>query len=137
MRTRVIATGVIEKNGCILFGKKPKGVGPYPDRWLFPGGGIRLGKETAVEGLRRELREEANIELKDIEAYHFSEDFAEKGGEMIHHIFLIFTAKYESGNMKAKDDLEVLKWISKDQVKNIKDELPRPSVHLFEKMGLF
>ena len=71
-------------------GKPPKGVGPYPDTWHIPGGGVELGKESLIEALRREVKEETNIEITDIIPIGFSEDREpNKHGEMTHYIFLI------------------------------------------------
>ena len=133
MKSRVIVAAVIEKDEHFLFGKKPAGVGPYPNKWLILGGGVNLGEETVEDALRREIREEASIEIKDIEKIDFSDDIAEKNGELIHHIFLTFKAKYESGTLKPTDDIEELRWVHTSKIKEL--EHSKPSIQLFKKIG--
>ncbi len=83
MKYRVIVAAVIEKNGEYLFGKKAAGVGPFPDKWLILGGGVDLENETLEEGLQREIREEAGIEITNIKRVTFYDEVREKNGEMI------------------------------------------------------
>ena len=54
--------GVIEKDGKYFIQKRPA-KGLLADLWEFPGGKIEMG-ETKPEALRRELKEELNVELK-------------------------------------------------------------------------
>lgn len=134
MECRVIATAIIEKNGKFLFGQKPAGTGPYPNTWHLLGGAIKLGDESAEEALKRELMEEAGIEITGIERISFDEDFEpNKHGEMTHYIFLVFRAKHKSGAARATDDVSELKWIGKADLKKAK--LTRPSIKLFKGLG--
>lgn len=56
-----VAAGVIvSPDGSILLGKRPEGK-PYPGYWEFPGGKIEAG-ESAIEALKRELKEELGID---------------------------------------------------------------------------
>ncbi|OGL90028.1 hypothetical protein A3J36_03365 [Candidatus Uhrbacteria bacterium RIFCSPLOWO2_02_FULL_54_37] len=115
-------------------GKPPKGVGPYPDTWHIPGGGVELGKESLIEALRREVKEETNIEITDIIPIGFSEDREpNKHGEMTHYIFLNFKARYASGNSTAASDMSKLQWVPLHELKNL--SLTRPSVPLFKRLG--
>ena len=134
MECRVIATAIIEKGNELLFGHKPKDIGPYPNTWHLLGGAINLGKESLEEALKREIMEEAGIEIESIERVSFDEDYEpNKRGETTHYIFLVFKAKYKSGNAKAADDITELKWILKSELKEVK--LTRPSIKLFKELG--
>lgn len=133
MKSRVIVVGLIEKDDKVLLGKKPENVGPYPNTWHIPGGGIDLGEETIEEALRRELREEAGIEISDIEPLGFDEDHEpNKHGEMMHYIFLDFKAHYASGEVKAGDDINHLQWIEKSKLKSL--NLNKPTRKLLKKL---
>ncbi len=118
MKYRVIVAAVIEKDGSFLFGKKAAGVGPFPDKWLILGGGVDLDKETLEEGLKREIREEAGIEITNIQRVAFYDEVHEKNGEEIYHIFLNFTAEYLSGEARPGDDIEELRWVKKADLEN-------------------
>lgn len=135
MKSRVIVVGLIEKNGSFLLGKKPGNIGPYPNTWHIPGGGIDLGEESLEEALRREIKEETGIEIQNIESTGFDEDNEpNKHGEMTHYVFLDFRAEWLSGEIKAGDDMKGLKWIQKDELKNL--NLNKPTQKLFKKLKI-
>jgi len=134
MKARIIVVGLIEKDGKLLLGKKSMNVGPYANTWHIPGGGINLDKESLEEALRREMKEEARIEIQDIEQIGFDEDNEQdKYGEITHYIFLDFKANYASGEIKANDDMKILKWVGKDELKNL--NLNKPTRKLFKKLN--
>jgi 8-oxo-dGTP diphosphatase len=135
MKFRVIVVGLIEKNNQYLLGKKPENIGPYPNTWHLPGGGIGLDEETLEEALRREMEEEAEIKIDKIEALGFDEDYEkDKHGEMTHYIFLDFKANYLSGEINANDDMKKLKWVEKNMLKKL--NLNKPTKKLFKKLDL-
>ncbi|MFA6088368.1 MAG: NUDIX domain-containing protein [Candidatus Woesearchaeota archaeon] len=132
METRVIVSAVIEHKGKILFGKKPKNIGPYPNTWHLIGGGINQG-ESMIDAVKREVSEEANISISKIEPISFDEDYElNKHGVKTHYIFLVFKAKYKSGKLKPKDDITELMWIEKSVLSTTK--LNRPTIKLFKKL---
>lgn len=135
MKARVIVVGLIEKEGKFLLGKKSKDVGPYPNTWHIPGGGVNLEEESLENALRREIMEEASIEIEEIRRIGFDEDDEpDKHGEMTHYIFLAFRAKYKSGEVKPGDDMDELSWIDRDELKNL--NLNKPSKKLLKSLNL-
>ncbi len=133
MDFRVIASAVIEKDGCFLLGKKPANVGPYPNTWHLPGGGVKLEDESILEALKREIREETHIELSNIEPISFDEDYEpNKRGVKTHYVFLVFKAKWSAGEAKAADDLTELRWVPKAKLKEL--PLTMPSIKLFKEL---
>ncbi len=54
MKTRVIVSAVIEKDQDLLFGKKKKDIGPYPNTWHLIGGGVNEG-ESLTDAIKREI----------------------------------------------------------------------------------
>lgn len=135
MKSRVIVVGVIEKEGKILLGQKKSNVGPYPNSWHLPGGGINLGEESIEDALCREIREETNIEIKNIIPFGFDEDREpNKHGELTHYIFLDFHADYLSGKLKPGDDMNTLQWVNKNKIKTL--NLNKPTIKLLKKQKL-
>ncbi|MFH0955973.1 MAG: NUDIX domain-containing protein [Candidatus Falkowbacteria bacterium] len=133
MKTRLIVSAVIEKDGLLLLGRKKANVGPYPNAWHLIGGGVNDG-ESITQAIKREIKEEAGTEVEVGKSLGFDEDYEpNKHGEMTHYIFLVFQAKYVSGEIKPDDDIEKLEWISKEKLSQI--ELNRPAVKLFKGMG--
>ncbi len=132
METKVVACAVIEKDDLLLLGRKANGVGPYPDCWHLLGGKIKSG-EGIFDALKREVREESGIELKEIEPLFFDEDIQpDKHGVKTHFIFLSFKAKYASGDLTPSEEIVELKWFAKNKL----SDLTPPSNKLFKKLGL-
>jgi len=135
MKTRVVAAAIIEKDGKILLGQKAPGVGPYPDTWHLPGGGVDLEVETCEEAMRREIKEETGLEILSIERDGFDEDYEEnKHGEMTHYLFLRFNVEPVDTNAKAGDDLKELKWFKKEELKDL--ALTRPLIKHLKEIGI-
>jgi len=134
MNSRLIVSSVIEKGDFLLFGKKRKNIGPYPNTWHLIGGGVELGKESCKEAMLREIKEEAGIKVRIIKPISFDEDYEkDKHGVLTHYVFLVYKAKYLSGKIKADDDIKQLRWFPKSQLKKIK--LNKPSKRLFKLMS--
>lgn len=134
MKSRIVTGVLIEKNGSYLFGKKRKNTGPYPNTWVMIGGGIHLEEESVEEGIKRETREEADIEINNLKRLSFDEDTEpDKNGVPTHYLFLVYTAKYLKGEEKPGDDVVELKWIKKSDFKN--HPLSRPTIKLFKEIG--
>jgi 8-oxo-dGTP diphosphatase len=132
MQLRVIVSAVIEKDDKVLMGLK-ENLAPYPNTWHIPGGGLDIA-ETLDDGVRREVREETGVEIRGLRRLPFFEDFTKgQDGEIVHYIFLVYLANYESGELLSKSDLQELKWIDKSHIKQMAmdGELPDASVHLF------
>src|ERR1700733_1269613 len=103
MKARVIVTTLIEKNGEILLGQKPKDIGPYPNTWHLPGGGVNIETESLEDAVKREVKEETGLDVLKMERVSFDEDYEpDKHGEMTHYVFLVF--KVTPKTMKAKAD---------------------------------
>lgn len=136
MNARVIVTALVEKEGKFLFGRKPNGVGPYPDTWHLLGGGVKLGEESCEEALRREFREESGIELAEVRRVSFDEDYEpNKRGEMTHYVFLVYVARCVSVAAQAADDIIELCWIDKRELGSYR--FTRPTEKLFREQGVF
>lgn len=134
MNSRIIVSAIIEHNGKFLFGKKPKDVVPYPNTWHLLGGGVNLEKETLIDAIKREVKEEAKIEITNVTPISFDEeDGINKHNEEVHYIFHVYKADYKSGDIKPGDDIEELRWFTKEEIKII--PLTPPSIKLFKKIN--
>lgn len=134
MKSRVIVAAIIKKDGKFLLGSKPKGVGPYPDTWHLLGGGANLEEENLEEAIRREIKEEAGIELLELKKVSFDDGYEpDKHKEMTHYVFLVFEGEYKSGEVRAGDDIVELKWFTNSELKSI--PLPKPTLKVFKELG--
>ena len=135
MKSRLIVVCLIEKDSKFLLGKKPKNTGPYPNLWHTPGGGVNLDEESIEDALRREMKEETGIEITDIREVGFDEDYeTNKHGELTHYVFLDFKVNYLSGDINAGDDIKHLRWVKKEDLKNL--NLNKPTKKLLKKLNI-
>jgi ADP-ribose pyrophosphatase YjhB (NUDIX family) len=87
------------------------------------------------QAVRREVREETEVELDNIRRISFDEDYEpNKHGEITHYVFLVHEGECKSGKLKADDDINKLRWFSATELKSI--SLTRPSVKLFKELKL-
>ncbi len=132
MKTRICAVAVIEKDGKILMGNKARDIGPYPNTWRLPGGGVEEG-ESLEDAVKREIKEETNLDTENVERIGVYEDEEpNKNGEMTHYIFNIFKAK-TSGEHAVSKEFPSLQWVDKKHLANT--PLARPSRKLFMELG--
>lgn len=132
MKTRLVVAAVIEKDGKILMGNKAKDVGPYPNTWRLPGGGVEEG-ESLEDAIRREIKEETDLDAISLEKIGVQEDDEpNKNGEMTHYTFHLFKAETE-GQEAITEEFPDLIWVSKEELGKV--PLARPSIELFKKLG--
>ena len=134
MKSQIVVVTIIEKDGKLLFGKKKKDTTPFPNTWHLIGGRINDG-EPCIEALKREVREEASIEITDVEQIGFDEDVEPNSrGEKVHFIFLQFKSRMESGEPAPGDDIVELVWQDKSRLDEI--NINKPTEKLFKRIGL-
>jgi 8-oxo-dGTP diphosphatase len=75
---------------------------PNGDFWAPPGGGLEFGEQVG-EALKREFREEANLDI-DVGSYLFGCEFIK---QPLHAIELFFDVRLLAGILKTGDDPEM------------------------------
>lgn len=128
MKTRVVAVAIIEKDGKFLMGNKAKDVGPYPNTWRLPGGGVEEN-ETPEDAIKREVKEETGLEATEVDKVGYLEDEEpNKHGEMTHYKFHVFRVE-TSGTETLTLEFPELRWIDKSEFNSI--PLARPTIKYF------
>lgn len=102
--------------GCIVFREEAvllvrRGKSPRIGQWSLPGGAQHVG-ERAEEAARRELREEASIEVGQMAlAYVFDAINQDDDGRALYHYTIIdFAAHWLEGEARAGDDVSEVAW---------------------------
>lgn len=94
----------------------------------FPGGGLEFG-EGLIDGLKREFREELNIEIHDIEHFYTTDFFQvsafKPNGQLISVYYTVRTSTPDLIKVVTKpfetlsrvDDTQVFRWMDLHQIK--------------------
>jgi 8-oxo-dGTP pyrophosphatase MutT (NUDIX family) len=125
----VVVTGIVVKDDKFLILKRAAHEKAYPNMWTVPGGKVVRDEYSklphtgntgqwynAIEWvLRKEIREEAGIEIKKPE-YLCDIIFVRPDG--FPTVILSYFAEYESGEVKVGKDLTDSAWITIEEAKN-------------------
>ena len=87
----------------------------WRDNYVVPGGHIELG-ERLEDALRREVKEETNLEIYDIEFLLFQEFiFDDTFWKKRHYFFFDFACKTDSDDVILNDEAQSYKWVSTEE----------------------
>ena len=126
----IAVTGIIVKDGKYLIAKRAEWQKDFPNKWTVPGGKIEMkdyvNREVSTPGakqwynvledvLKREVREEVGLEIKDI-GYVTNLIFIRKDG--IPCMVISLFAYPDSDEIKLSNELSEYKWISLHELKN-------------------
>ena len=114
MNEIVVATAaIIQNDSGILICKRRDGDN-FGGLWEFPGGKLEWG-ESPIECLKREIKEELDIEVFDLKLY----DIVSMPYPNGHHVILIFyTVGSFEGNPKQIECSEFI-WAKKNDLENL------------------
>lgn len=96
---------IILKEGKVLLGKRKNAHGE--NTWCYPGGHLEYG-ESWEECCRREVLEEAGIEIKNIRFGIATNDIFEN--EQKHYITICMVSDYVSGEVKIMEPEKCEEW---------------------------
>jgi len=105
---------LIVKDGKVLM---CRGVGDT--EWDFPGGRLHVG-EDLTEGLRRELEEELGVQTEIGDPFYVTVWYGAKSGmPRVLVVYLVSLIDADAKFTIARDELEEVKWIDKDDIETI------------------
>jgi 8-oxo-dGTP diphosphatase len=101
--------GVVISSGRALLIKR--GHPPLEGQWSIPGGTLEVG-ETLQEGVRRELAEEAGIDVRVLDLIEvFERIFHDEAGKIQYHfVILDYLCEAVSGEPRAGTDVVEVAW---------------------------
>ncbi|MBI2449739.1 NUDIX hydrolase [Candidatus Pacearchaeota archaeon] len=112
---KATVAGILLKNGKILLTERALDL-KEGGKWCIPGGHIDIG-ETALQSVKRELKEETGLKMKNPKFFNYYDEYVPR--LKTHAVVLVF---YSSPSGKEKSNHEVVnqKWFSKKEIKNLK-----------------
>ncbi len=136
---RTIVVGIIQnERGDTLICKKPPDRGVLPGQWGLPGGGIEAG-ERMEAALRREIREEVGIEVRDIRPLCFTDGqypklYPDGSQQEIYMIFLVFACRAEGNEIRLNPEFIDYAWVEQSAFKDY--ALNSITIDTFKTLGL-
>ena len=130
----MIGVGAIieDDSGRILLVKHvPERGGFWQGKWICPGGKLERG-ETIEEGVRREVKEETQLEIDLLVPLHpFDRIVRSNDGVYLHVIYIDYLAKLTGGRLKPGSDVGEAIWVEKERIPEIWEELHDDTQKLF------
>ena len=118
MKEIMIVSALIERKGKFLILKRSEKCRTNKLRWQLPEGKVKSG-ETLLEALKRELKEETNLDLVDARFFNEFSSVVEFNGEKYKLIRKIFRCEV-SGDIKLSSEHLTYKWIEPKEAEKFK-----------------
>ena len=109
-----VSTIIFDNKERILIQKRSMDEEVFPGLWGIPGGTVEMSDNSVIEALKREVKEEVDVEISNI--VFLQENLVAK--EMYGIFYLVFTSKYFSGEPKALDGTSKVLWLEEKQLDN-------------------
>ena len=116
---------VIEDSaGRILLVKHiPERGGFWQGKWICPGGELQP-EETVEEAIKREVREETQLEIDLVSPLHpFGTILPLNEKDSLHIMYVDYMARVTGGELKPGSDVGEAIWVEKERIPQIWDEL--------------
>ncbi|MFC2006437.1 NUDIX domain-containing protein, partial [Chloroflexota bacterium] len=96
------------------------------------GGGLELG-ETIEEGIKREVKEETQLEIDLVTPLHpFERVVSSKNKVSLHVIYIDYLARVTGGKLKPGSDIGEAIWVEKKHIPQIWEELHEDTKRLLQ-----
>jgi len=122
----MIGVGAVieDEDGRILLVKHvPARGGFWQGKWICPGGELEPS-ETIEEGIRREVKEETQLEIDLLEPLPPFDRIVRTQDEVsLHVIYIDYLARTTGGELKPESDVGEAIWIEKEHIPEIWEEL--------------
>lgn len=123
------AAAIIQSEGKILLAKRSNKLSEEPCKWENVGGSVDQG-ETFEEAITREAKEELGITIENLA---IALEYKNAEGES--QVVVFFASISGEPKVMENDSCDELKWVSKDELRNMDMELASFTRKDFEKLG--
>jgi len=124
----LVVTGIVVRDGKFLITKRASHEPAFPGKWTIPGGKfeaddyLQREKDTEAlwynifnDSLRREIREEVNLEIKKI-SYLTDRVYVRSDG--IPTVIISLFAEYHDGDVELCKDLDEHAWVTLEEARD-------------------
>jgi ADP-ribose pyrophosphatase YjhB (NUDIX family) len=131
----MVAVGavIVDNDDRVLLVKhKPERKGFWQGKWICPGGKLEIG-ERIEEGVKREVREETNLEIRlTTPLVPFERIVSTNGGTELHVVYIDYLAEKDVGDLRPDSDVGEARWIHRSDISKIWEELHEDTQKLFQ-----
>lgn len=106
-----------DKKGLFLALKRSANSFSRPNDWDLAGGNVLFG-ETHEESLRKEIREESNLEVENLIPAQVVTSYDKE--KEIYYLFIGFYCKARNFEVKISDEHSEFRWVTKDEFIGLK-----------------
>jgi len=122
----MIGVGAVIEDGAgriLLVKHRPERGGFWQGKWICPGGELAPG-ETIEEGIKREVKEETQLEIDLVAPLRPFEKIVKSNGKVsLHVIYIDYLARVTGGELKVGSDIGEAVWVEKERISQMWDEL--------------
>jgi nucleoside triphosphatase len=106
---------IFDREGRLFLMKSHK----WKGKWVIPGGHVDLG-ERIEDAVRREIKEETNLDVHDLEFVCFQEFIHGEGfWRKKHFIFFDFACKTDSTDVVLNEEAQDYTWVPLDELERL------------------
>jgi len=130
-----VAVGAVikdESDRVLLVKHRPERGGFWQGKWTCPGGKLELG-EGIEDGIRREIKEETNLEIRLTSPLAPFDRIVESEGQTeLHVIYINYLAEKSEGDLKPESDVGEALWVTREDILSIWEELHEDTQRLLQ-----
>lgn len=117
----VLAKGWIQKGKKFLLAKRSSKELQSPDLWSLPGGKVEneVGEDTVYETLRKEIKEEAGVDISG--PFEMTRNYSFRRVDGAHIVGLTFLCRWQKGKAKPLEDTQEVAWLSLKELREFHD----------------
>jgi len=131
----MVAVGAVikdESDRVLLVKHRPERGGFWQGKWIFPGGKLELG-ERIEDGVRREVKEETNLEIRlTSPLVPFDRIIESEGQTELHVIYINYLAEKSEGDLRPDSDVGEAFWATHEDILSIWEELHEDTQRLLQ-----
>ncbi len=122
----MIGVGAVIEDGAgriLLVKHIPERGGFWQGKWICPGGELESG-ETIEEGIKREVKEETQLEIDLVAPLHPFDRIVRSNDKVtLHVIYIDYLARVTGGKLKPGSDIGQAIWVEKERIPQIWEDL--------------